>query len=322
MRLGAIFAAALCLAGAQATMAQEQGWPSRQIQIIVPLPAGSAADTVARMFSKKLSERYGQPVIVVNRDGASGAIGTREIATSKPDGYTIGVATTTTLVTAPILSPSAGYDPIKDFTHLAMVGYSPYVLVTHAGVPAKTVAEYIALAKKNPDKVTYTSVGEASLARLGAELFAQMAGIRIVQVPYRSSTQAVLDVLGGRVDSQFGILTTTHQYIQGGQLNALGVTTLKRIPEFPEIPTISESGLPGFEASLWLGFVAPKQLPDAIKAKLNETMNDALRDEAVRKALFNQALFADPMSPSEFTKAIETDVARWTELAKKIGMAH
>jgi tripartite-type tricarboxylate transporter receptor subunit TctC len=322
MRLRKIFAAGLCLWSAAQAQAQAQNWPDKQIQIIVPLPAGSAADTLARLFGQKLSERFGQTVIVLNRDGASGAIGTREIARSKPDGYTLGMATSTTLVTAPILNKSAGYDPIEDFTHVAMVGYSPYVLVTNPTVPVTTVAEYIALAKQKPGTITYTSVGDASLARLAAELLSQMAGVKLVQVPYRTSTQGVLDLLAGRVDSQFGILTTTHHYIREKQLNVLGVTTPKRVADYPDIPTIAESGLPGFEASLWLGVIAPGQLPEGIRTKLNEAVNDFLGKSDTKKALYNQAIFADPMSATDFTKFVADDVARWSDLAKKAGLVH
>jgi tripartite-type tricarboxylate transporter receptor subunit TctC len=318
MRLRALFAAGLCFLGAQ--VHAQVAWPSRQIQIIVPLPAGSAADTVARLLGQKLTERFGKTVIIMNRDGASGAIGTREIAGSKPDGYTLGIATSTTLITAPILSRNAGYESNRDFTHIAMLGYSPYVLVTNPGVPAKNVTEFIALAKSKPDTITYSSVGEASLARLGAELLSNMSGIRMVQVPYKTSTHAVLDVLAGRVDSQLGILTTTHQYIQDGQLNVLGVTTAKRVPEFPDIPTIAESGLPGFEATLWLGLIAPAGLPEPIRAKVNEVVNEFLKNADTRKLLFNQAIFADAMSSQDFSKFVAADLARWSDLAKKAGL--
>ena len=311
---------ALFLLAAFPAAAQVPAWPSRQIQIIVPLPAGSAADTVARIVGQKLSEKLKQTVIIINRDGASGANGSREIMKAEPDGYTIGIATSTSLVTAPILNPKVGYDGMADFSHVAMVGFSPYVLVTHPGVPAKNVTDFIKLAKEKPDTITYTSVGEASLARLAAELLAHMSGIRIVQVPYKSSTQAVMDMLTGRVDSQFGILTTTHQYIRDGKLNALGVTTQKRVPEFPDIPTIAEQGLPGYEASLWLGLIAPAKVPAPIVEKLNATINEVLADKDVRNALFNQAIVVDPMSAPDFSKYIGSDIKRWSELAKAAGL--
>lgn len=303
-----------------ATAAEEAPWPNRQIQIIVPLPPGSAADSVARLVGAKLQERLKQNVLVLNRDGASGATGTREIAKATPDGYTLGIATSTTLVTGPILNPKIGYDAQKDFTAVSMVGVSPYVLVTHPGVPVKTVGEFIALAKQKPDTLTYSSVGEASLARLAAELLANMSGIKLIQVPYKSSTQAVVDVLGGRIDSQFGILTTTHQYIREGKLNALGVTTLKRVPEFPDLPTLSESGLPGYEASLWLGLIAPANVPAQIVNTLNAAVNEILVEPEIRATLFNQAIVVETRSSEDFTSYVRADFEKWRELAKKAGL--
>lgn len=308
------------LIGISSTLAQEVPWPSRQMQIIVPLPPGAAADTVARLIGGKLQERFKQTIVVLNRDGASGATGTREIAKAAPDGYTLGIATSTTLVTGPILNPKIGYDGQKDFTPISMVGVSPYVLVTHPGVPVKTVGEFIALAKQKPDTLTYSSVGEASLARLAAELLANMSGIKLIQVPYKSSTQAVVDVLGGRIDSQFGILTTTHQYIRDGKLNALGVTTAKRVPEFPDLPTLSESGLPGYEASLWIGVIAPANVPASIVSKLNAAMNEILVDPEIRTTLFNQAIVVETKSPEGFASYVQEDFEKWRELAKKAGL--
>ena len=308
------------LIGISSTLAQEVPWPSRQMQIIVPLPPGAAADTVARLIGGKLQERFKQTIVVLNRDGASGATGTREIAKAAPDGYTLGIATSTTLVTGPILNPKIGYDGQKDFTPISMVGVSPYVLVTHPGVPVKTVGEFIALAKQKPDTLTYSSVGEASLARLAAELLANMSGIKLIQVPYKSSTQAVVDVLGGRIDSQFGILTTTHQYIRDGKLNALGVTTAKRVPEFPDLPTLSESGLPGYEASLWIGVIAPANVPAPIVSKLNAVMNEILVDPEIRTTLFNQAIVVETKSPEGFASYVQEDFEKWRELAKKAGL--
>ena len=302
------------------TPGEEAPWPNKQIQIIVPLPPGSAADTVARLVGGKLQERFKQTVVVLNRDGASGATGTREIAKAAPDGYTLGIATSTTLVTGPILNPKIGYDGQKDFMPVSMVGVSPYVLVTHPGVPVKTVGEFIALAKQKPDTLTYSSVGEASLARLAAELLANMSGIKLIQVPYKSSTQAVVDVLGGRIDSQFGILTTTHQYIREGKLNALGVTTAKRVPEFPDLPTLSESGLPGYEASLWIGVIAPANVPAPIVSKLNAAMNEILGEPEIRTTLFNQAIVVETKSPEGFASYVQEDFEKWRELAKKAGL--
>jgi tripartite-type tricarboxylate transporter receptor subunit TctC len=303
-----------------ASFADDKKWPDRPIHIIVPLPAGSAADTVARLIGSKLSAELGQPVIINDQAGGSGEIGTAQIAKAEPDGYTLGIATTTTLVTAPILSQQLRYDALKDFVPIAMVGYSPYVLVVHPAVPAKSVKDYIALAKSKPGQVSYSSVGDASLAHLAGELFASMAGVSLSQIPYKTSTQAVLDLLAGRIDSQFGILTTTHQYIRDGKLNPLGITTLKRVPQFPDIPTISESGLPDYEASLWLAIIAPAKTPPAIVTRLNTEINQMLSQQSMRTILFNQAIIADPGSPADLHNKIETDLKRWKDLATKAGL--
>jgi tripartite-type tricarboxylate transporter receptor subunit TctC len=292
-------------------------WPDHPIHVIVPFPAGSAADTVARLISSKLSDRLSQPFIVENRDGASGAIGTAKLADSDADGYTIGMATTTTLVTVPVLSKGVAYKTPDDFTPIAMVGYSPFMLVVYPSVPAQNVQDYIALARAKPGKLSYSSEGEASLARLGAELFATTAGIKLNEIPYKSSTQAVIDLLAGRIDSQFGILTTTKRYIQNGQLRALGVTTSRRIADLPDVPTIAESGVPGFEVTLWMAVIAPAKMPQNIVDTLSADINQALMQDDVKQALANQAIFVDPKTPAELRARIEKDLKKWTDLAGK-----
>ena len=283
-------------------------WPDHTIKIIVPLPAGSAADTVARVISKELSEKLNQTVIVLNRPGASGEVGSTEIAHADADGYTLGIATTTTMVTAPLLN-AVKYDPIKDIAPVAMIGTSPYVLVVNSNVPAHNLKEFIALAKKKP--ISYSSVGEGSLSHLAASLFARMGGIKLTEIPYKSSTQAIVDLLSDRIDSQFGILTTTHQYIKEGKLRALGITSTKRISRFPDLPTISEEGLSGFEALLWLGLVAPAKTPQPIIDKVNAVINDMLARPKEQELLANQAIYASPMSADEMKQMVETEISKW-----------
>jgi tripartite-type tricarboxylate transporter receptor subunit TctC len=294
-------------------------WPDRPIHFVVPFPAGSAADTVARLIGLKLSEKLRQPVIVDNRDGASGAVGTAKLVNSDPDGYTIGIATTTTLVTVPILDQSVGYSP-NDVTPIAMIGYSPFVLVVNSSVPAKTIEEYIALAKAKPGTLSYSSAGQASLARLGAELFATMAGVKLNQIPYKSSTQGVIDLLAGRIDSQFSILTTTKRYLQNGQLRALGVTTTQRIPELPDVPTIAESGVPGYEVTLWIAIISPAKLPQNIVDTLSMDINQTLAQDDIKQALSNQAIIADPQTPAQFRASIDKDLKKWGALAVKANL--
>lgn len=292
-------------------------WPERPVHIIVPFPAGSAVDTVARLIGSKLAEKLGQPVVVDNRDGASGEIGTTKLANSEADGYTIGIATTTTLVTVPVVNKSVGYKALEDFAPIAMIGYSPYVMVVNPVVPAKTIQDYIALAKAKPGSLSYSSEGEASLARMGAELFANMAGIRLTEIPYKSSTQAVIDLLAGRIDLQFGLLATTKRYIQTGQLTGLGITTPERIAELPKLPTIAESGLPGFQVTLWMAMVAPAKTPQNIVETLSAGINQALSRDDVKQALSDLAIFVDPHTPAEVHAIIARDFQKWTDLAGK-----
>jgi tripartite-type tricarboxylate transporter receptor subunit TctC len=267
------FAGLLAIAAAGPAWAQpgrspDGQWPTHPLRLIVPLPAGAAADVVGRLIGQRLTQRLGQPVIVQNRAGASGAIGTEMVAKSAPDGYTLGMATATTHVTAAILNRKLNYDPVEDFAPVSMVGLSPYVLTVHPGVAAKTLAELIAVAKAKPGMLSYSSVGEASLAHLASEQLSRMAGIKLNHIPYKSSTQAVLDLIEGRIDMQFGILTTTHQFIRNGALRALAVTTEQRVEDLPEIPTMSEAGLPGYEASLWFAVMLPAGTPPDLVARL------------------------------------------------------
>lgn len=302
-----------------ASLPAQAAWPDHMIKVIVPLPAGSAADTVARVISKELSEKLNQTVIVVNRPGASGLIGTTEIAHADPDGYTLGVATTTTMVTAPLLGPTK-YDPIKDIAPVAMIGTSPYVLVVNPKVPAHNLKEFIALAKTKP--LSYSSEGEASLSHLAESLFGRMSGIKLTEVPYKSSTLAVVDLLSGRIDSQFGILTTTRQYIKDGRLRAIGITSTKRVSAYPDLPTIAEQGVPGFEVNLWLGIVAPAKTPQPIIDKLNAVINEMLARPKEQELLTNEAIYAAPMSPAQMSQMVDADIAKWKGVSQQDKGSH
>jgi tripartite-type tricarboxylate transporter receptor subunit TctC len=300
---------------AQTTVSKPR-WPDHPVRFIVPLPAGAAADVVARLIGQKLSERLGQPVIVENRAGASGISGSEAIAKAQ-DGHTLGMATSSTHVTAPILNPNLSYDPIKDFTPIALIGVSPYVLTVNANVAAKNVSELIALAKSKPRTLTYSSTGVASMAHLAAELFSSIAGVELIHVPYKSSTHAVLDLLEGRIDMQFGILGTTLPYIRDGKLRALGVMTDKRASELPDVPSLAEFGLNANDTSLWLAVVMPAQTPSEIVLLLNGEINDIIRSSEVRNALETQAITIAPSTPGDLRRRIEREIELWRPLAAK-----
>jgi tripartite-type tricarboxylate transporter receptor subunit TctC len=296
---------------ALAQSAPAAAWPSKPIRMIVPLPAGSAVDLMARLIGQKLGARLGQTIVVENRAGASGAIGTEALVRAAPDGYTIGMATTTTLATAPVLNPKLPYDPVKDVAPVALVGVSPYLLVANSAVPANNVAELIALAKQKPGALSYSSVGEASLAHLAGLLFSSMAGVELTHVPYKSSTNAVLDLMEGRIDLQFSILPTTQQQVKTGKLRVLAATTEKRLDELPDVPTLAESGLPGFEATLWFAVITPKGVPDAMISRLNREIVAAIAEPDIKNAWAVQGIFPEGSTSAELSERVVRDIAKW-----------
>ena len=318
MKLSITLALLVSLATPAFAQSPDPNWPSKPIHMIVPLPAGSAVDLVARLIGQKIGARLGQTVIVEDRPGASGAIGTEALARAAPDGYTLGMATTTTLATAPVLNPKLPYDPVKDIAPVALVGVSPYVLVAYPGVPAKNLQELIALAKAKPGSLSYSSVGEASLAHLGGLLLSSMTGIQLTHVPYKSSTHAVIDLNEGRIDLQFGIIPTTLQFIRTGKLRALAVSTEKRLEELPDVPTFEEAGLKGFDVSLWFAVVGPKGLPPAIVARLNREIAAAIAEPDVKKAWDVQGIYPQGSSPEALGERVAHDVDKWRNVASGI----
>ena len=302
-----------------AAVAQD-AWPTRQIRMVVPLPAGASVDVIGRLVAAKLGERLGQTVVIENRAGASGAIGADAVAKSAPDGYTLGMATTTTHVTNAIVNSKLVYDPVKDFTAVAMVGVVPYVLSVSPKLPVKDVRELIALAKSKPGALNYSSVGLGSVAHLATELLANMTGIKLNHVPYRSSSQAVIDLAEGRIDITFGTLGSSLPLIRDGKVKALAVSTARRASQAPDVPTLIESGVPGFEMSLWFALVGPANLPKPIAARLNKDVNAIMTDPAVIKGLDLQAMQPDPIPIERMDDLIRNDLTRWRAIAAKAGV--
>ena len=309
---------ALCLAANDASA--QADWPTKPVRFVIPFPAGSFADITIRILQKKLGPRLGQAIVVDNRSGASGDIGSEVLARSAADGYVFGIATNSTHGVSPALNPKLPYDPIKDFALVSLIGEAPYVLITSPSLPAKSVAELVALAKTKPGGVSYASVGPASLAHLQGALFSQMAGVKLTEVPYRTSAQSVIDTESGRIDIQFGTMAPVLPHIRGGKVKALAVTSLKRVAVLPDVPTLDESGLPGFEASLWLAVVAPAKTPPAIVERMNRELAAALAEPDVIDALKQQGIAATPSTPDEVRARIERDVAKWKKLAQETGI--
>jgi tripartite-type tricarboxylate transporter receptor subunit TctC len=313
---------ALCeAASAQSAGASaEARWPEKPIRLIVPLPAGAAVDTVARIVTQRLAERLGQAIVIENRPGASGAIGAEAVARAPADGYTLGMATSSTHVTVSILNPRLPYDPIKDFVPVALIGTVPYVLTVSPRLPVKSLSELVALAKAKSKALSYSSTGTASFAHLAVELMASMAGVAFNHVPYRSSSQAILDLAEGRIDVTFGVVGTSLPLIRDGRIRALAVTTDRRMDDLPDVPTMEEAGLPGFEASLWFAVVAPAALPPQLVARLNRQINGIVSEPAVRKALAVQAVEAETSTPDEVRERIRADIGKWRAVAARVGI--
>jgi tripartite-type tricarboxylate transporter receptor subunit TctC len=274
---------------------------------------------VARLVAQKLSERLGQQLVVENRVGGGGAIGTEQVARAEADGYTLGLANTSTHAVA-ASAATLNYDPVKDFAPVSMLGSSPFVLALYPGVPAKTVAELIALAKAKPRMLNYASAGQATLAHLAGALFEKMAGIALTHVPYRGTAQSTLDLLEGRVEMQFGTIPPTLSHIRAGKLRALAVTGATRNAALPDVPTIAESGLAGYECSLWQAIVAPAGTRPAIIARLNREVTAILNDDGVRAAFAKHGVEPEPGSPEALGTRIRDDVAKWREVIVSAGI--
>jgi tripartite-type tricarboxylate transporter receptor subunit TctC len=310
--------ALLMLAGAAA--AQTGDWPDRPIRLVVPFPAGSSTDIIARIIAQRLAPRLGQQMVIENRAGASGNIGADAVAKAAPDGYTIGVATASTHAVAVSVSASLPYDPIKDFAPVALIGSQPYVLVLYPGVPARDLAQLIALAKAKPGTLNYGSAGVASLAHLATALLATMAGVSITHVPYKSSAQSMTDMITGRLDMQLATIAPSLPSIRAGQLRALVTSGKTRAAVLPEVPTVAEAGIAGYEAALWISFVAPPATPAAIRARLNREVNAFLNSAEGKEALLAQGMDAEPGPPEALTDRIRTDIEKWRGVVAKAGI--
>jgi tripartite-type tricarboxylate transporter receptor subunit TctC len=312
---------ALAAVAAIITSAQAQdAWPSKPIRLIAPFPPASTSDVIARVLGQKLSQRLGQPVVVDNRVGASGNIGADAIAKAAPDGYSIGIVTSSTQAVAVSLSSKLPYDPRKDFTPITMLANSPYVLVLYPGVPARDIKELVALAKAKPGALNFGSAGPASLAHLAGALFATLSGIELTHVPYKSTAQSVIDLISGRLEMQFATIAPSLANIRAGQLRALAVTSRKRSDALPDVPTMDEAGVKGYEATLWFALVGPAGLPAGIQAKLNQEAVDILNSAEMKQALAQQGLVPDPGTPDALAAQIRGDIGKWREVIAKAGI--
>jgi tripartite-type tricarboxylate transporter receptor subunit TctC len=311
----------LALVAASPAFAQgEANYPDRTVRIVVPFPAGSATDIVSRLMAQKFSVKLGQQFIVENRPGASGNLGADIIAKSAPDGTTLGLITASTHGVTPALGTKLPYDSIADFKPVSMIGAASYVLVLYPGIPAKSIAELVALAKTKPGQLNYGSAGLASLAHLAAALFASDTGIELTHVPYKSSAQSAIDIMTGRLDMQFATVGPTLQSIRDGKLRALATSGARRVSSLPEVPTMMEAGVKDYDVTLWIAYVTPAGTPDAIVGKLNRAMNEILKEPDIVESLQKQGFEPEPSTPQAVTSRIKAETEKWRALVAKTGI--
>lgn len=303
----------LCAAGAVAALpraARAQDFPSRPIRIIVPLPPGGSNDVLARILGQKMSESFGQPVLVENKPGAAGNIATDYLAKSEADGYTIAVAPNQTVAVNPMLYADLPFDVLTDIQGITMLGRVPMVLVVSPKIPAASVSELIALAGQRQQSLSYASAGSGSPQHMAAEVFKSMTDIELTHIPYKGTAPALVDVLAGRVDIMFCPLNSALPHIRDGKLRALGATGLTRIALLPDVPTIAET-VPGFESDIWIGMIAPAGTPAGVIQRLNAELRRALELPEVRRTLAEQGIVAESSTAADFNKLIASDQKRW-----------
>jgi tripartite-type tricarboxylate transporter receptor subunit TctC len=314
---GSILAIAAAMIGAPRPAAA-QTYPDRVITLVVPYPAGGGNDVLARIVAERMGKALGQQIVVENRGGAGGTIATRQVAKSTPDGYTLLIATSS-LAINPSLYPNVGYDPRKDFAPVGLIASSSNVVLVHPSVAARSIAELIALAKQSPGKLDFASTGSGSSVHLAAELFASMANIRLTHIPYKGSGPALTDLLGGHVAIMFGTLPPSIGLVKDGKVRALGVTGTHRSPLFPDLPTVAEAGLPGYEAVLHYGLVAPAGTPQPIVDKLNAALRAALADDAVRARMMTEGAEPLPSTPEAYATDIDHEEIKWSKIVQASG---
>jgi tripartite-type tricarboxylate transporter receptor subunit TctC len=309
-----VAATALVLAGPAAA----QSWaPSRPVTLTVGFAPGGGTDTAGRIVAKKLSENIGQTVVVENKAGAGGNIAAQHAAQSPPDGHLIHLSSVGPLTVAPAMSKNLGYDPKKDLAPITLGMMFPNVFVVHPTVPAKTLAEFVALAKQKPGELNYASSGIGGAAHLAGELFKQRAGIDMVHVPYKGGGPAMADMLGGRVSMYPAVPSTSKPHVQSGKIHAIATTGLKRTPVMPDVPTVAEQGYPGFNATNWYAFVVSGKTPREIQQYWNRELVKALKDPEVVKALNDQGLEPAPGTAEELAKLIDTETEVWSKVVRE-----
>jgi tripartite-type tricarboxylate transporter receptor subunit TctC len=302
-----------------ATIAAAQNYPTRPITLVVPFPPGGSTTIVARIVTDRMADAIGQQFVVDNRGGAGGTLGTRQVAKSAPDGYTIALGYTGTLAIGPSLFPNVGYDVRTDFAPIGRIGVAPSALVVHPSFPVHSVAELIAYAKANPGKVDYGSAGVGTVGHVAGEYFAIATGIKLTHIPYKGTGPAMTDLLGGHIPLSFSPIPAVHESVKSGLLRMLAVTSAKRSALLADMPTIAESGVPGFDAVLRYGLVAPAGTPRPIIERLNTALRTTLASEEVRNRLAIEGAEPLPSTPEEYAVDIDHEETQWSKVIKASG---
>jgi len=295
-------------------------YPGKPITIICPYPAGGNTDQRSRQFGRFISTALGQPVVVDNKPGAGGNIGTEAIVRAKPDGYTIGMGNFAPLSVNPTMFKKVNFDPLKDLAPICLIERGPLVLMVRPDSPFKSVKDIVAAAKAKPGYLTYANGGTGGSHHLAAEMFKNMAGVFITNIPYKGGAPAAMDLMGGQVDMMFEQMYAASANIRAGKLRPLAITSLKRSPQFPDVPTMAEQGFPGYEISNWQGLVAPAATPKPIIQLLNEVTNKALADPTIKAQMLSQGNELGGGTPEQFAAHIKTEAARWSKLVKSAGI--
>jgi tripartite-type tricarboxylate transporter receptor subunit TctC len=315
----AVLTVALLIAGAISTHAQE--YPSKTVKLVVPFGPGGPTDVAARIVSQIVQQRLGQSVVIENRPGAGGAIGTKSAANAEPDGYTLLIGTSATLGVVPALSKNPGYDPLTSFAPVAKVSDSSTILIVPPSFPASSVAELVAYAKANPGKLSYASAGPGNQTHLAAELLRARAGIDLVHIPYKSGAEMVTAVLSEQVQMAFPDVSILLPLIRDGKVKALAVTSGARHPQLPDVPTMAEGGIADYVTTFWTGTVAPAGTPAAIVDKLNAAINAGLSSPEIKETLAKVGAESRPGSPQEFAAFIAAETKKWSAIAKTAGIS-
>ncbi|HEY5897210.1 MAG TPA: tripartite tricarboxylate transporter substrate binding protein [Burkholderiales bacterium] len=296
-----------------------QAWPAKPVKIIAPFAPGGSADTLGRLVAQKLSEQLKESFVVENRAGAGGVVGSELVARSAPDGYTLVVSGIASHVIAPLLPRGTPYDAMKDFTHIALLGGPPAVFAVNPSLPAKTLKEFVALAKQQPGKLTYGSPGPGTQGQLVAELFKQVAGIDVLHVPYKGASAAVADLIGGQINSVSTTLTTASGAIKGGRARAIGLTSAERLPDYPGIPTFAEQGYPDLVAIVWFSLSGPAGMAPEIVNKLNGEVRRALETSEVRERVRHDGIVPNRLDAKEFSAFVADELRRWGPIVRNSG---